>query len=70
MANLLNRQRINVPDFTRLKQCEAVDHIEVFFPKQQQAFTCVKTLNSSTSEHVTDLKIKHLCKQEQHKNDI
>ena len=58
-TNSLIWQTVNVLDLLGPEQGEAIDDVEMFPPKQQQAFRRVQTLYSGTAEHVADLLTKH-----------
>lgn len=49
-------QCLNVTDFSGESHCETINHVEMFFPKQEEPFTGVQPLYSSTSIHMLNLK--------------
>lgn len=53
--NSLVGQAVNVLDLLGPEQSEAIDDVEMFPPKQQQALRRVQTLYPGTAEHVADL---------------
>ena len=53
--NSLVGQAVNVLDLLGPEQSEAIDDVEMFPPKQQQALRRVQTLYPGAAEHVADL---------------